>query len=267
LKAPPLKLFTPTKTFSPAKFFQKPPKTTQTPKHMYSMDHTKQSIGNPALLLLFFSGLFFLFFWSSSYRNPFVAFQKDSICTLSNTVSFSSYSSIHSACRAQSNSNLPVKLTLSFLQTTIYAPQDDLEEALSKASMANKTVIIAIINKAYAAQDIKADTTMLDLFLESFWLGEDTRPLLDHLLLVAVDQTAYDRCLFRRLNCYRLETDGVDFGGEKIYMSDDFIKMMWRRTHFVLEVLNRGYNFIFTVRHRALSLLQFAKHRIFVYCR
>jgi hypothetical protein len=134
------------------------------------------------------------------------------------------------------------------LQTTIYGAQDDLEEALSKASMANKTVIITIINKAYAEQDIKADTTMLDLFLESFWLGEDTRPLLDHLLLVAVDQTAYDRCLFRGLNCYRLETDGVDFGGEKIFMSDDFIKMMWRRTHFLSQVLNRGYNFIFTVR-------------------
>ncbi|XP_059433712.1 uncharacterized protein At1g28695-like [Corylus avellana] len=179
------------------------------------MDYGKQSVGNPALLLFFFSGVFFLFFWSSSYRNPFVAFQKDPICTFSNT-------------------------------TTIYALQDELEEALTKASMANKTVIIAIINKAYAEQDINADTTMLDLFLESFWLGEDTRHLLDHLLLVAVDRTAYDRCQFRRLNCYRLETDGVDFGGEKIYMSDDFIKMMWRRTHFLLEVLNRGYNFIFT---------------------
>jgi hypothetical protein len=44
-----------------------------------------------------------------------------------------------------------------------------------------------------------------------------------------------------------LETDGVDFGGEKLYMSQEFIKMMWRRTFFLLEVLKRGYNFIFTV--------------------
>ena len=121
--------------------------------------------------------------------------------------------------------------------------------------MANKTVIITIINKAYADQDIRADTTMLDLFLESFWLGEDTRSLLDNLLIVAVDQTAYDRCLFLRLNCYRLETDGVDFGGEKVYMSEDFIKMMWRRTQFLIEVLKRGYSFIFTVSYYIILII------------
>ncbi|KAI3517527.1 hypothetical protein L1887_16742 [Cichorium endivia] len=41
-------------------------------------------------------------------------------------------------------------------------------------------------------------------------------------------------------------TDGVDFDGEKMYMSDDFIKMMWQRTLFLGDVLKRGYNFIFT---------------------
>ncbi|KAG6630518.1 uncharacterized protein At1g28695-like [Carya illinoinensis] len=183
-----------------------------------SMDYAQQSIGKPALLLLLFIGIFYgLFVWPSSIGSPFNAAQKESICTPSNTT------------------------------TDIYVPQDDeLEKALSKASMANRTVIIAIVNKAYADQDVRADTTMLDIFLESFWLGVETRPLLDHLLLVAVDQTAYDRCQFLRLNCYKLETDGVDFGGEKIYMSEDFIKMMWRRTHFLMEVLKRGYNFIFT---------------------
>uniref|UniRef100_A0A2N9EFZ0 Nucleotide-diphospho-sugar transferase domain-containing protein n=1 Tax=Fagus sylvatica TaxID=28930 RepID=A0A2N9EFZ0_FAGSY len=179
------------------------------------MDYTKHSIGNPALLLLFFVGFLYLCIWSSSFTSSFNVFRKESLSTLSNT-------------------------------TDIYVPQDDLEQALSKASMANKTVIITMINKAYADQDIRADTTMLDLFLESFWLGEDTRSLLDNLLIVAVDQTAYDRCLFLRLNCYRLETDGVDFGGEKVYMSEDFIKMMWRRTQFLIEVLKRGYSFIFT---------------------
>ncbi|KAI9100773.1 hypothetical protein K1719_024135 [Acacia pycnantha] len=114
--------------------------------------------------------------------------------------------------------------------------------------MDNKTVIVTFINKAYAEQDVNGDTTMFDLFLSSFWLGEDTRSLVDHLLVVAVDQTAYDRCRFFRLNCFILETDdnGVDFGGEKVFMSADFIKMMWRRTLFLLQVLKRGYSFIFT---------------------
>ncbi|KAL5724086.1 hypothetical protein ACHQM5_007393 [Ranunculus cassubicifolius] len=119
---------------------------------------------------------------------------------------------------------------------------DELEMALSGASMANKTLIIAILNKAY----IEGEKPMLDIFLESFWLGEKTQFLVDHLLLVAMDQTAFDRCKFLRLHCYRLVTEGVDFGGEKLYMSRDFINMMWRRTIFLAEVLQRGYSFIFT---------------------
>ncbi|KAE8657517.1 BTB/POZ domain-containing protein [Hibiscus syriacus] len=92
--------------------------------------------------------------------------------------------------------------------------------------MPNKTIIIAVVNKAYVEKTVVEKATMLDLFLESFWLGEDTRPLL-HLLLVAVDQTAYLRCQFQRLHSYRLVTEGVDFEGEKVFVSDDFIKMMW----------------------------------------
>ncbi|XP_042495309.1 uncharacterized protein At1g28695-like [Macadamia integrifolia] len=130
-------------------------------------------------------------------------------------------------------------------ETILKGPKDELEIALQRASMENKTVIIAILNKAYADGG-SPGKTMLDLFLEGFWQGEETRGLVDHLLLVAMDQIAFDRCRFLRLNCYRLETEGVDFGGEKLYMSKDFIKMMWRRTHFLGDVLKRGYNFIFT---------------------
>ncbi|KEH27047.1 nucleotide-diphospho-sugar transferase family protein, putative [Medicago truncatula] len=54
-----------------------------------------------------------------------------------------------------------------------------------------KTVIIAVVNKAYVEQDVKGDAiTMFDLFLSSFWLGEGTRSLIDNLLIVAIDRTA-----------------------------------------------------------------------------
>lgn len=109
--------------------------------------------------------------------------------------------------------------------------------------MENKTVIIAIINKAY----VEGDKSMLDLFLDGFWLGEDTRQLINHLLLVAADQTSFERCKFLRLHCYKLETAGVDFDAEEVYMSQDFIKMMWRRTLFLGETLKKGYSFIFMV--------------------
>ena len=133
-----------------------------------------------------------------------------------------------------------------FLQKALeVVPQDDLEAALSKASMPNKTVIITIVNKAYVEGD---DTSMLDLFLESFWIGEGTREMAEHLLVVALDQTAFDRCIFRRLHCYKMVSEDGDMDGEKLYMSKDFIKMMWRRTLLLLRVLERGYSFIFTVR-------------------
>ncbi|CAK9157948.1 unnamed protein product [Ilex paraguariensis] len=119
---------------------------------------------------------------------------------------------------------------------------DELGKALLEASTENKTLIIAVVNKAY----VEGDKSMLDLFLDGFWLGEDTRALTDHLLIVTVDQTSYERCKFLRLHCYKLETDGVEFAGEKLYLSQDFVKMMWRRTLFLGDVLKRGYNFIFT---------------------
>ncbi|KAL9303553.1 hypothetical protein ACSQ67_020816 [Phaseolus vulgaris] len=183
------------------------------------MDNPKQTLGSFAVVLsLLFAGVILLFHWSSS-SNELVLIQNQPPCKPSN-----------------------------FSTSSIEECGDALECALAKASMGNKTVIIAMVNKAYAEQDVETDSTMLDIFLSSFWVGEGTRSLIHHILLVAVDQVAYDRCMFLKMNCFRLEmeTDGVDFEGEKVYMSEDFIKMMWRRTWFLLEVLKRGYTFVFT---------------------
>ncbi|XP_077235134.1 uncharacterized protein At1g28695-like [Tasmannia lanceolata] len=132
------------------------------------------------------------------------------------------------------------RYTVSTNKATI-VPKDELETALEGASMVNKTLIIAVVNKAYTEED-----GMLNLFLQSFRLGEDTLFLINHLLLVAIDQISFDRCNLLQLHCYKLVTGGVDFSGEKIFMSHDFIEMMWSRTLFLSEVLRRGYNFIFT---------------------
>ncbi|XP_010478248.1 PREDICTED: uncharacterized protein At1g28695-like [Camelina sativa] len=131
------------------------------------------------------------------------------------------------------------------LRSTEY-PVDELEAALVRAAAGNNnTVIITMVNKAYV-EDVGRGRSMLDLFLDSFWEGEGTLPLLDNLMVVAADQTAYDRCRFRRLHCYKMETDGVDLKEEKLFMSKDFIEMMWRRTRLLLDVLRRGYHVIFT---------------------
>lgn len=145
------------------------------------------------------------------------------------------------------------------LQYSMIIYKDELEEALAGAATENKTVIIAVVNKAY----VEGDKPMLDVFLDGFWIGDGTRHLINHLLLVAVDHISFERCKFLRLHCYRLETDGVDFAGEKLYMSDDFIRMMWRRTQFLGDVLKRGYHFIFTVRSAMLTLLIHVKNSAF----
>ncbi|XP_022719873.1 uncharacterized protein At1g28695-like [Durio zibethinus] len=174
------------------------------------MDHSKNScMGTSAIVFLLLTAALCICLWFPSRSNPFLPYQRSN--------------------RPSSNSG-----------------KDELDLALEDASMPNKTVIITVVNKAYVEQSVDEETTMLDLFLESFWFGEGTRPLLDHLLVVTVDQAAHERCKFKRLHCYRLVTEGVDFGGEKVYMSKDYIKMTWRRTLLLLDVLKRGYSFIFT---------------------
>lgn len=138
--------------------------------------------------------------------------------------------------------------------------RDDLEIALEKAaSAADKTVIITVIDEAYVEPCHGEYPSMFDLFLEGFWVGEETRPLLRRLLVVSMDTTAHERCQFRRLNCYLLAAEGRGggFSGEKLYMSGEFIEMMWRRTAFLLDVLKRGYDFIFTVRFLYCILISY----------
>ncbi|KAJ4957602.1 hypothetical protein NE237_024713 [Protea cynaroides] len=196
------------------------------------MVYSKGDIKNLAVVSILFAGVLYLAVGPlNAFSNPFFPFQN---------------------CRCSSTNLTSMSLS---------SPKDELLIALERASMENKTVILAFVNKAYVERK-NLEKTMLDLFLDGFWLGEGTRGLMDHLLLVAMDQVAYDRCKFLKLNCYKLMTEGLDFREEKFYMSEDFIKMMWRRTLFLSDVLKRGYNFIFTdtdvmwLRNPLLKLIQ-----------
>lgn len=66
---------------------------------------------------------------------------------------------------------------------------DELEIALAKASMPNKTLIMTAANKAWMEPN-----GLVDLLLESFRIGEGTQDLLDYLLIVALDEKAFNRC-------------------------------------------------------------------------
>ncbi|KAL0330083.1 UNVERIFIED_CONTAM: hypothetical protein Sradi_4995000 [Sesamum radiatum] len=116
-----------------------------------------------------------------------------------------------------------------------------LKQVLERSAMPNRTVIITTLNEAWIEQD-----SIFDLFLESFTIGHQTYPLLRHLVVIALDPKAFHRCSVLQLNCYFLGTEGVNFSNEAHFMTPDYLKMMWRRIDFLRNVLELGYNFVFT---------------------
>ncbi|KAL9664586.1 hypothetical protein QQ045_019991 [Rhodiola kirilowii] len=116
-----------------------------------------------------------------------------------------------------------------------------LQRVLKDAAMDDKTVILTTLNDAWAAPG-----SIIGLFLESFRVGEGTRGLLNHLVIIALDQRAYEMCLIVHGRCFALVTEGVDFSNEAYFMTSDYLKMMWRRIRFLQTVLEMGYNFVFT---------------------
>ncbi|XP_026380539.1 uncharacterized protein At4g15970-like isoform X2 [Papaver somniferum] len=143
----------------------------------------------------------------------------------------------------QSSNNL---LTGSAFSYNINHPEDSeevrLERILKEAAIGERTVILTTLNEAWAAPG-----SIIDLFLESFRIGDNTSKLLNHLVIIALDQKAYSRCLAVHSHCFPLSTEGVDFSKEAYFMTPDYLKMMWRRIAFLLSVLEMGYDFVFTV--------------------
>ncbi|KAM0851279.1 hypothetical protein ACQ4PT_052534 [Festuca glaucescens] len=120
-------------------------------------------------------------------------------------------------------------------------PEDDLAVLLRSAVMEDNTVIMTFTNKAWTAAG-----SLLDLFMESFHEGDKTEPLLKHLIIVAVDDKAFEQCKLVHPLCYFLEVGGVNLTREQAYMSKDYLEMMWARNKFQTRVLELGYAFLFT---------------------
>ncbi|KMZ67931.1 Nucleotide-diphospho-sugar transferase family protein [Zostera marina] len=116
-----------------------------------------------------------------------------------------------------------------------------LDGVLKKAAMDDDTVILTVLNAAWAKPG-----SVLDQFLESFRIGDRTLRLLDHLVIVSMDIQAYNRCKSVHSNCVPLSTPGVDFSGQSDFMTNGYLKMMWKRIDLLWIVLQKGYNFIFT---------------------
>ncbi|KAF3976813.1 hypothetical protein CMV_000019 [Castanea mollissima] len=131
--------------------------------------------------------------------------------------------------------------SIPFDDSSLVSDEARLEKVLKDAAMKDKTVILTTLNDAWATPN-----SVIDLFLESFRIGDHTRRLLNHLVIVALDQKAFARCLVIHTHCFSLVSEGVDFHQEAYFMTPDYLKMMWRRIDFLRSVLEMGYNFVFT---------------------
>ncbi|KAD4982969.1 hypothetical protein R6Q59_002618 [Mikania micrantha] len=129
-----------------------------------------------------------------------------------------------------------------FFNSSSDSDDTSLEKVLKGASMDDKTVILTTLNEAWA----DPNNSILDLFLTSFRLGYHTSRLLNHLVIITLDQKAFASCKRVHRHCFALTTEGVDFSQEAYFMTPDYLKMMWRRIDFLRYVLEMGYNFLFT---------------------
>jgi hypothetical protein len=108
--------------------------------------------------------------------------------------------------------------------------------------MGDNTVILTTLNAAWASPG-----SVIDLFIDSFRCGVRTSSLLNHLVIITFDSDAYKQCVKIHHYCYFLGTEGVDFSGEKRFLTSGYLDMMWKRLDFLRLVLEKGYSFIFSV--------------------
>ena len=118
---------------------------------------------------------------------------------------------------------------------------DSLAELLRRAATEDNTIIMAFTNEAWTAPG-----SLLDIFLESFRVGVKTEPLLKHLVIVAVDVKAFERCQHVHPLCYSLATDNGNFTAAQSFMSKDYLEMVWVRNKFMGRVVALGHNVVFT---------------------
>ncbi|PUZ53261.1 hypothetical protein GQ55_5G038900 [Panicum hallii var. hallii] len=116
-----------------------------------------------------------------------------------------------------------------------------LAELLPKVATDEGTVIITSVNEAFARPN-----SLLDLFRESFRAGEGIEHLLDHVLVVAVDDMAFAHCTAVHPHCYLLEVKSMNLSSANAFMSEAYVELVWTKLSLQQRVLELGYSFLFT---------------------
>lgn len=117
-----------------------------------------------------------------------------------------------------------------------------MEQVLRRASTEDRTVILTIVDEKWASPG-----SVLDIFLESFRIGQGTKLLLDHLIVVTLSTQAFQLCRSQHLHCFQLTTFAPKLASKTQIGVIDFHRLTRTRNSLLLEVLRLGYSFVFTV--------------------
>ncbi|EOA18121.1 hypothetical protein CARUB_v10006582mg [Capsella rubella] len=112
-----------------------------------------------------------------------------------------------------------------------------LSRLVKEIATEDKMVIITMVDREWAKPD-----SILDLFLESIRIGERTKYLLNHLIVVALDDQALRYCLRAHPHCYLHR--GYRKNSESL--NPDGLVTGWSKKYLVKEILELGYNIMFT---------------------
>ncbi|THG22550.1 hypothetical protein TEA_028630 [Camellia sinensis var. sinensis] len=107
--------------------------------------------------------------------------------------------------------------------------------------MPDRTVIIAIVNQKWAHP-----SSVFDLFLEGFRVGLGTKTLLNHLIIFTMDGSAFQYCRSVHRHCLNLATYRINYATWKPFENLHHLKLGWRKIELLGEVLELGYNVLFT---------------------
>lgn len=119
---------------------------------------------------------------------------------------------------------------------------------VKKASVGDNIVILTTFNAAWASPG-----SMIFLSSIAFILVL-TSLLLKHLVVVTFDWNAYERCFKIHTYCFALGDEGMDFSEEKRFLTSGYLEMMWRMLDFLRLVLEKGYNFTFSINSLYINL-------------
>ena len=114
---------------------------------------------------------------------------------------------------------------------------------MRSASMEDRTVILTILDGTWGSPG-----SVLDLFLESFRIGQKTQRFLNHLVVAALDNQAYRYCTSIHPHCFQLTPVTSKLAKRKGSTSPDHLMLKKIKYDLLLEVIKLGYNIVFTVR-------------------